>query len=154
MLQGYLANVFFWANWPNELKVGTGWKDHEFIFRIPGPGERGYHEADEGLPRKIDFPDPGGSLLVNTCRSTRLPCSTSGPRGNRSGWTGTRRSPIRSSSIRDHDDYRLRPGSPAFELGFQPIPVENIGPYRDELRATWPIVEAAGLREHPVRPPH
>lgn len=26
-----------------------------------------------------------------------------------------------------HDDYRLRPNSPAFELGFQPIPVEKIG---------------------------
>ena len=54
----------------------------------------------------------------------------------------------------DHDDYRLSPGSPAFELGFQPIPVEKIGPYRDELRASWPIVEAEGAREHPVRPPH
>ena len=28
----------------------------------------------------------------------------------------------------DHDDYRLRPESPAFRLGFQPIPVERIGP--------------------------
>jgi hypothetical protein len=50
-----------------------------------------------------------------------------------------------------HDDYRLRPGSPAFRLGFQPIPVEKIGPYRDEYRATWPIVEAEGVREKPMR---
>jgi parallel beta-helix repeat protein len=27
----------------------------------------------------------------------------------------------------DHDDYRLQPDSPAFALGFQPIPVERIG---------------------------
>lgn len=46
-----------------------------------------------------------------------------------------------------HDDYRLRPDSPAFKLGFRPIPVEKIGPYADPLRATWPIVEAAGVRE-------
>jgi hypothetical protein len=45
------------------------------------------------------------------------------------------------------DDYRLRAGSPAARLGFERIPVEKIGPYRDELRATWPIVEAAGARE-------
>ena len=32
--------------------------------------------------------------------------------------------------------------------------IEKIGPYRDELRASWPIVEAEGAREHPVRPPH
>jgi len=42
------------------------------------------------------------------------------------------------------DDYRLQPASPAYRLGFQTIPVAKIGPYQDELRATWPIVEAAG----------
>ncbi|MBM3500373.1 MAG: hypothetical protein FJX74_17080, partial [Armatimonadetes bacterium] len=41
-------------------------------------------------------------------------------------------------------DYRLRPDSPALKLGFQPIPFDEIGPYRDELRASWPIVEAPG----------
>ena len=39
------------------------------------------------------------------------------------------------------DDYRLKPGSPAFKLGFKPIPVEKIGPYKSELRANWPVVE-------------
>ncbi len=34
----------------------------------------------------------------------------------------------------DKDDYRLRPESPALKLGFKPIPVEKIGPYKDELR--------------------
>jgi parallel beta-helix repeat protein len=48
------------------------------------------------------------------------------------------------------DDYRLRPESPALALGFQPIPVEKIGPYPDDLRASWPIIEAEGAREHPL----
>ena len=47
------------------------------------------------------------------------------------------------------DDYRLAKNSPAFKLGFKPIPVEKIGPYKDPLRASWPIVEADGVREHP-----
>jgi hypothetical protein len=51
------------------------------------------------------------------------------------------------------DDFRLKPDSPAFALGFKPIPVEKIGPYADDLRASWPIVEASGAREHPVRTP-
>ena len=50
----------------------------------------------------------------------------------------------------DKDDYRLKPDSPAFKLGFEPIPVEKIGPYKGELRASWPIVEAEGVREHPL----
>lgn len=41
-------------------------------------------------------------------------------------------------------DYRLKPGSPATDLGFKPIPFEQIGPQPDELRASWPIVEAPG----------
>ena len=49
------------------------------------------------------------------------------------------------------DDYRLKPNSPAYKLGFKPIPVEKIGPYKDDLRASWPIVEAEGAREHPLQ---
>ena len=45
------------------------------------------------------------------------------------------------------DDYRLRPDSPAFKLGFKPIPVEKIGPYQSPDRATWPIIEEPGARE-------
>jgi len=41
-------------------------------------------------------------------------------------------------------DYRLRPESPALALGFKRIPFDKIGPYRDELRVSWPIVEAPG----------
>jgi hypothetical protein len=37
------------------------------------------------------------------------------------------------------DDYRLRPDSPALKMGFKPIPVEKIGLYKDELRASWPV---------------
>lgn len=48
------------------------------------------------------------------------------------------------------DDYRLDPKSPAFKLGFEPIPVEKIGPYAAELRASWPIQEAEGAREKPL----
>ena len=42
-------------------------------------------------------------------------------------------------------DFRLRKDSPAFKLGFKPIPIEKIGLYRDSKRATWPVV-------HPVHP--
>ncbi|MFC4776594.1 right-handed parallel beta-helix repeat-containing protein [Paenibacillus sp. GCM10023252] len=50
----------------------------------------------------------------------------------------------------EQDDYRLLEGSPALTLGFIPIPVEKIGLYESENRASWPIVEAAGVREKPM----
>ena len=46
-------------------------------------------------------------------------------------------------------DYRLKPESPALKLGFEPIPFEKIGPYADPRRASWPIQEADGIRNHP-----
>lgn len=42
-------------------------------------------------------------------------------------------------------DFRLRKDSPAFKLGFKPIPLEKIGLYRDPKRASWPV-------SHTVRP--
>ncbi len=47
-------------------------------------------------------------------------------------------------------DYRLKRNSPARKLGFEPIPVEKIGPQASPLRASWPIREAPGVRETPL----
>jgi parallel beta-helix repeat protein len=49
----------------------------------------------------------------------------------------------------EHGDFRLKPESPALKQGFEPIPLDQIGPYEDGARATWPIREAEGVREHP-----
>ncbi|MBR2695195.1 MAG: right-handed parallel beta-helix repeat-containing protein [Thermoguttaceae bacterium] len=46
-------------------------------------------------------------------------------------------------------DYRLSPSSPAWDIGFEPFTFDNIGLKEDSLRASWPVVEAEGLREHP-----
>lgn len=37
------------------------------------------------------------------------------------------------------DDYQLRPDSPAWQLGWQPLPLDRIGLYQSDLRATWPV---------------
>lgn len=42
-------------------------------------------------------------------------------------------------------NFQLRADSPAWNLGFQRIPLEKVGLYRDEYRATWPVT-------HRVRP--
>ncbi len=41
-------------------------------------------------------------------------------------------------------DFRLHANSPAFKLGFKPIPMEKIGLYQDELRASWPPASQPG----------
>jgi hypothetical protein len=39
----------------------------------------------------------------------------------------------------EKQDFRLRPESPAWKIGFKPIPMEKIGLYQDEFRASWPV---------------
>jgi hypothetical protein len=39
-------------------------------------------------------------------------------------------------------DFRLRDDSPAWKLGFQRIPMEKIGLYRSDERATWPVADS------------
>ena len=61
------------------------------------------------------------------------------------------------------DDYRLRPESPAFALGFKALPLEKIGLYASPERATWPVkvevwrethlTHPGGLPEPPAKEP-
>ncbi len=39
-------------------------------------------------------------------------------------------------------DFRLKPDSPAFDIGFRPIPIDRIGLRPDHSRATWPVQHA------------
>lgn len=56
-----------------------------------------------------------------------------------------------------HDDYRLQKGSPAFGIGFQALPIEQMGLQPSEERASWPVkheVKADMCRNFTyVRPP-
>jgi len=49
------------------------------------------------------------------------------------------------------DDYTLKPESPALALGFQPILLDEIGPYESDTRASWPVQELDGVREQPIK---
>lgn len=50
------------------------------------------------------------------------------------------------------DDYRLRPDSPAFQVGFRNINAElaKVGAYPSPERATWPLTNRSLRRERPV----
>jgi len=150
MLQSYVANVYYWANSPNQVKVGTEWTDGEFVFKIPGPAERGYNNQMKKFRVRIDFAETSGTLWVDDVSLCEVEMLDE--------WAAWQAMGFDEHSLvadplfvdPDKDDYRLKPESPALKLGFRQIPVERIGPYRDELRATWPIVEAEGAREKPL----
>ncbi|MCC6444315.1 MAG: right-handed parallel beta-helix repeat-containing protein [Armatimonadetes bacterium] len=50
-------------------------------------------------------------------------------------------------------DFRLRPDSPAYALGFKAIPIEKIGLYKDDRRASWPVAHTVRKMETPPSEP-
>lgn len=137
---------FFWASSPSEAVLTPEWKEYVFDFSIPHEGERGWSPEMKLFRARIDWKEKTGSLQVESPVLQQVESMDE--------WASWREMGDRHSVVADplfvdpeHDDYHLRPASPAYQIGFQPLPIEMMGPYADPLRATWPIVEAPGERE-------
>jgi hypothetical protein len=152
MVQSYIANVYFWANSPSEVKAGPEWKEYEFMFKVPAAGEKGYNSQMKLFRPRVDFRDENGSLFVDDVTLTEVEMLDEWASWQALGMD--RHSVIADPLFVDaaKDDYRLSRKSPAFKLGFEAIPVDKIGPYKDKMRASWPIIEAEGAREKPLNP--
>ncbi len=149
LVQSYQDKAFFWSK-ETAAAAGTDWKEYEVTFKFPAPGDADYKEQMKSFRIRLDVRQPAGTIWIDDL-SLREAVQLDGW----SSWQAAGNDV--HSAVADplfvdaaKDDYRLKPGSPAFKLGFKAIPVEKIGPYRDELRATWPIVEAKGAREMPA----
>jgi hypothetical protein len=141
----------FWASSQGGMKLGTEWKPVEIAFQVPARGERGFHEAMKTFRIRLDWPEKEGALFARDLELHETESMDEWQSWQALG--GDRHSVIADPKFLapEKDDYRLAPDSPAFALGFKPIPVEKIGPYQSDERASWPIVEAPGAREHPLK---
>ena len=129
------------------LHVSREWRQYELCFKLPAPGERWHEPEMKTMPARVLRAGDAGPLWVDDAWLSAAAMMDQ--------WEAWRTEGFDQHSIvadplfvnPGRGDYRLRPESPALKLGFKPIPVERIGPYKDDLRATWPIVEAEGVRE-------
>ena len=147
--QSYIANSYFWSK-EIATTAGSDWKEYEVIFKFPAPGDSNYKEAMKSFRIRLDVRQTTGTIWVDG-----VALREAVPLDDWASWKAAGNDT--HSIIADplfvnaaQDDYRLNANSSAFQLGFKPIPVEKIGPYQDELRATWPIIEAEGAREKPA----
>lgn len=121
----------------------------ETVFYLPQPGDKDYDERMGDLAVHFQFLNRSGWVDISDLALAEVE-----QMDEWGGWQAAgadRHSMIADPLFIDAaaGDYRLRPESPALRLGFEPIPFEKIGPYADSARATWPIVEAEGVRENP-----
>lgn len=120
--------------------VGTDWERYEVVFRFPQEGDANYQAGmDQTFYLRVILGQDEGLLWLD---DVQLHAATAMPEWE--AWQADgmdRHSVIADPLFVDpaKDDYRLKPESPAWGLGFRPIPVERIGCYQDALRATWPL---------------
>lgn len=145
-IQSYVANAYFW-NRSAAVLAGPEWKQCELLCRLPAKGQRGYSDLMKAIRARCDLPGGQGTIWIDDVCLVEMESPDD--------WTSLQKLGFdRHSLIADplfvapeQDDWRLKPQSPAFSLGFRPIPIDRIGLYPDATRATWPIVEAKGARE-------
>jgi hypothetical protein len=146
MPQSYKAGAYFWSKGTSG-KADAEWKQYDALFTFPGPGDRSYRDEMKTACIRFDIRKGTGTIWVDDV--TLHEAVAMDP------WEAWQAQGMDTHSVvadplfvdAANHDYRLRPDSPALQLGFRPIPIEKIGPYADPLRATWPIVEAKGYRE-------
>ena len=136
-VQSYKANTYHWQQ-VQTFHVGAEWVRRELVFRFPEPGKGGHAEMKSTYAR-LRLPAGSGLAWADDVELREVTLLDEW-----SAWQALgmdRHSVIANPLFVDasKDNYRLRKDSPAFKLGFQPIPVEKIGCYRDALRASWPL---------------
>jgi hypothetical protein len=149
MAQSYIDKVYFWAK-DTGTTTGADWKEYEVVFKFPAPGDRDYKEQMKSFRVRLDVRQPSGTIWVDdvTVRDAVAMDEWSSWQAAGNDTHSLVADPLFVNAKKD--DYRLKKNSPAFKLGFKPIPAEKIGPYKSPLRASWPIKEAEGAREKPL----
>ena len=118
-------------------------------FHYPAQGEPDYDERLGKLNIQIGFQSKTGTVELSDLVFEEVAQSTEWEAWQQAG--GDVHSVVADPLFVDakQGDFHLKPSSPALKLGFEPLPLDKIGPQRDDNRATWPIQQAEGVREHP-----
>ena len=145
-------SVFSWKKDEHSWAVQStaaltpAWRPYELLFRLPQEGEPEYKSTMDRFYWRINFSKGSGSFRLDDVSLREAELADEWESWQAAGMD--KHSVVADPLFIDpeHDNYRLKPQSPALQLGFEPIPLEKIGPYQDALRASWPIVEAPGAR--------
>jgi len=124
----YFRPGVYWGS-GSASEVGTEWKEVSHVLTIPKKGDSGWKEGMDSFNISIANPSRDGvTLWVDDARLEEV-----SPNNTLEYWQGLgfdQHSVVADPLFEDapNGDYRLKKDSPAWKLGFQPIPLEEIGP--------------------------
>ena len=123
----YAAGFGYWQTSATNLKVTDEWQEFEAVGRLPRENEAAWQPWMKAFWLRVDCPQQQGHVLIDDIRLTETEPLDEWASWQAEGWD-------KNSLVADplfvdwkNDDFRLRPESPAFRLGFEPIPFEKIG---------------------------
>lgn len=128
-------SVFSWEkdvhSWTKEQNflLTENWKEYSLVFRLPALNDPEYKATMATFGVRLNFSTGGLNFFVDSLRLHEVTVVDEWE-----SWrvaTGNDHSSIVADPLfvdETTDDYRLKPESPAFTLGFTAIPIEKIGP--------------------------
>lgn len=126
-IAAYATGQGYWQSNSTSLKVTNEWQEFEATGRVPLTTEAAWKPWLKHFWLRIDCHQPQGHLDVDDVRITEAEPLNEWTSWQAEGWD-------KNSLVADplfvdweKDDFRLKPASPAFKLGFEAIPVERIG---------------------------
>ncbi len=117
----------YWQAGSTSVTATSEWKEVEATVRMLRENETGWKPWMTAFWLRIDCHEPEGQLFIDDVRITEAEPLDEWSAWQSAGWD--QHSLVADPLFVDwkNDDFRLKPESPAFKLGFKAIPVEKIG---------------------------
>ncbi|MCB1279306.1 right-handed parallel beta-helix repeat-containing protein [Prosthecobacter sp.] len=117
----------YWQAGSNSITATNEWQEFEATGRMLRENETGWKPWMKAFWLRIDCHEPKGQVFIDDVRITEAEPLDEWAAWQNADWD--QHSIVADPMFVDwkHDDFRLKPESPAFKLGFKAIPVEKIG---------------------------
>ena len=139
-LAAFKNGAGYWQASGTNVNLTNEWQDVEVTGRMPVEGDNSWKPWMTAFWLRVDCRDEKGQVLVDNVVIHEAEPLNEWQAWQDAGWDkhGLVADPLFVDAA--NDDFRLKPGSPAVtKLGFKPLPIDQMGLYKDELRASWPV---------------
>jgi len=123
----YAAGSGYWQTSSTLAKLSDQWQEFEAVGRLPRDTEAAWKPWMKFFWLRVDCPQERGHVHIDDVRITETEPLDEWTSWQAEGWDQHSRVADPLFVDWQKDDFRLRPESPAFSLGFEPIPFEKIG---------------------------